>query len=494
MRIDGSERAPREANGPLGLPRPLGRLLAMHDATARRRVLMAVLGVSLLAIILVSTASQLESTTFWLEGGRVFTPDETRTLGQALAERGISVINGPRGQLGVPAESAPEAIKLIDRKGLTRRSLAELIDQPIQPSPFADPQEREQIRRRNRERRAEAVLERFSGVLDATVLLSEARPRRFGQPAELRATVFLSPTEPGALSADLIGRVETTLIALEPDLVRGRDLTVLDDAGRSYLEAGDPTVALRTRADARALEWEKALSRRLAPVIQGIRISVRMEWPESPSDILRAVPPGAPPVPEGLAVVPNAPVVLADSPAESNAPTTPSDAGRGLADVLVEIPSQYFLDRYRSVAGAERIPTQAELQPFVEQASDLIEKAVRHEIPEPNLGHFRIAKLPLPSVRPAAPTTRSRPAIDPRMGWAGALGAGALVLILVATAGTRRLAKGRRSAQTGGPMRTRFDQEDQTGPADRVRELVRRDPEAAAGVLRRWVGQGGPTE
>jgi flagellar biosynthesis/type III secretory pathway M-ring protein FliF/YscJ len=28
------------------------------------------------------------------------------------------------------------------------------------------------------------------------------------------------------------------------------------------------------------------------------------------------------------------------------------------------------------------------------------------------------------------------------------------------------------------------------GPSERVRDLVRRDPEAAAGVLQRWIGQG----
>jgi flagellar biosynthesis/type III secretory pathway M-ring protein FliF/YscJ len=160
--------------------------------------------------------------------------------------------------------------------------------------------------------------------------------------------------------------------------------------------------------------------------------------------------------------------------------------------VLVEIPSQHFLDRFRAVVGADRIPTQAELQPFVSQTSEQVEKAVRHEIPEASLGGFQIVKLPLPAPRGVAPTTRTKSVWDTRSrAIAGAAaGAGVLFLALVATGG-RRLARGRRSGPPGDRPRVRFDEEDRPGPADRVRELVRRDPEAAAGVLRRWVGQGG---
>jgi hypothetical protein len=39
--------------------------------------------------------------------------------------------------------------------------------------------------------------------------------------------------------------------------------------------------------------------------------------------------------------------------------------------------------------------------------------------------------------------------------------------------------------------RYREDSADEPGPSERVRELVRRDPEAAASVLQRWATQGG---
>ena len=48
-------------------------------------------------------------------------------------------------------------------------------------------------------------------------------------------------------------------------------------------------------------------------------------------------------------------------------------------------------------------------------------------------------------------------------------------------------------ARAGGHSgrRYRVDSGDEPNPSERVRELVRRDPEAAASVLQRWTTQGG---
>ena len=51
-----------------------------------------------------------------------------------------------------------------------------------------------------------------------------------------------------------------------------------------------------------------------------------------------------------------------------------------------------------------------------------------------------------------------------------------------------------RSSTPGPALETRryhVDTASEPGPSERVRELVRRDPEAAASVLQRWTGQGG---
>jgi hypothetical protein len=40
-------------------------------------------------------------------------------------------------------------------------------------------------------------------------------------------------------------------------------------------------------------------------------------------------------------------------------------------------------------------------------------------------------------------------------------------------------------------VRTRYPSESGAGHSERVRELIRHNPEAAASVLHRWIGQGG---
>ena len=69
----------------------------------------------------------------------------------------------------------------------------------------------------------------------------------------------------------------------------------------------------------------------------------------------------------------------------------------------------------------------------------------------------------------------------------------AVVSILAAMGSWIQVA--RRPVPTPGPVpqtrRFHVDTASEPGPSERVRELVRRNPEAAASVLQRWTGQGG---
>ena len=69
----------------------------------------------------------------------------------------------------------------------------------------------------------------------------------------------------------------------------------------------------------------------------------------------------------------------------------------------------------------------------------------------------------------------------------------AVVSILAAVGSWIQVA--RRPARLPEPaLKTRryhVDSASEPGPSERVRELVRRNPEAAASVLQRWTGQGG---
>jgi flagellar biosynthesis/type III secretory pathway M-ring protein FliF/YscJ len=99
----------------------------------------------------------------------------------------------------------------------------------------------------------------------------------------------------------------------------------------------------------------------------------------------------------------------------------------------------------------------------------------------------------VPRVRSAVLTAA---AVDQRrriLDWVilGAVGVSVYVLVVVVT----RIQVARRPARLPEPMhktrRYQADSASDPGPSERVRELIRRNPEAAASVLQRWTGQGG---
>jgi flagellar biosynthesis/type III secretory pathway M-ring protein FliF/YscJ len=76
-------------------------------------------------------------------------------------------------------------------------------------------------------------------------------------------------------------------------------------------------------------------------------------------------------------------------------------------------------------------------------------------------------------------------------GIIGAVAAAVAVLMALGSwiQAARRPARLIESPSAG--RRYREDAADEPGPSERVRELVRRDPEVAASVLQRWATQGG---
>jgi hypothetical protein len=92
-----------------------------------------------------------------------------------------------------------------------------------------------------------------------------------------------------------------------------------------------------------------------------------------------------------------------------------------------------------------------------------------------------------PLVLPASADARHR-----LLEW-GIAGVALTVLILAAVGSWIHVA--RRPARLPEPtVKTRHyhvDSASEPGPSERVRELIHRNPEAAASVLQRWMGQGG---
>jgi hypothetical protein len=189
------------------------------------------------------------------------------------------------------------------------------------------------------------------------------------------------------------------------------------------------------------------------------------------------------------------PAVSAPAPAETAGPRSE------VARVWVRVPRSY----YYSKAAPDRDPSPDRLQPIVARTESLIRVAVGHVVP-PELtlaGAAPDLKIDtIPDDEPATAPLRSQVATDTRrpLSWwlpAGVAAGGLIVLasvLLVRVLAVRGPVARQRNRAIAAPHLGRYRSdaasEPGPGPAERVRELIRLSPEAAASVLHRWIGQG----
>ena len=142
----------------------------------------------------------------------------------------------------------------------------------------------------------------------------------------------------------------------------------------------------------------------------------------------------------------------------------------------------------------EREPSRDEFWLMAERTEKQIRTAVALVIPDAGSWKVDVDTIPdqFSLSRPLVPPASA----DPRhriLEWGIAAGIGVAVLILGAVGSWIHVA--RRPARLPEPtVKTRryhVDSASEPGPSERVRELIHRNPEAAASVLQRWVGQGG---
>ncbi len=160
--------------------------------------------------------------------------------------------------------------------------------------------------------------------------------------------------------------------------------------------------------------------------------------------------------------------------------------------VLVYVPRSFYLNA--DMRPANREPTRDELLVMAERTENQIRTIVGMATPSSESWKVDIITIP-------DEVTQNRPVnlestVDGRrrvLDWGiiGTVVAG--VSILAALGSWIQVA--RRPLSPPGPVleprRYHVDTASEPGPSERVRELVRRNPEAAASVLERWAGQGG---
>ena len=161
--------------------------------------------------------------------------------------------------------------------------------------------------------------------------------------------------------------------------------------------------------------------------------------------------------------------------------------------MLVYGPTQ-LLSQLRTSGADSREPNRDELHAMAERTENQIRTAVGLITPESESWKVDIFTFPdeVSLNRPLvvqSPVEARRRVLD----W-GIVGTVVAVVSILAAAGSWIKAARRPVVVPEAAVTTRrfhVDSASEPGPSERVRELVRRNPEAAASVLQRWTGQGG---
>jgi hypothetical protein len=461
----------------------------MRDRGPAARLALVALAAAVVASVALLALPLDRDETRWLYDGRRFSGDAAREIEKALAAEKIAFQTDSSHRIGVAASRWGDAMAALEKHGVEPPSLEELEkDRPVFDL-WSDSDARTALERWRLERWLKASIEGYAGgIRSAHVSIKRT----------LIGTKFRPEWKVGGLvlldverqpSHRVIHSIQT-LLASKVDGLSPEAVTIGDQSGNFFLDASNPAAASATRVLARAEELRDALLEKLTPLIPGVDVDVTVDPPSATAPPRRV---SASADPE-RGVRPNTPVVLEPDPAPVS---TPSSSGPGPASVWVKVPRSYYLRIARDNAPG-RTPSQEDMKVYHQKTSDQVNHAVAILVPPPERGPVMVdiiqdalAADPAPVAAPAS--------VDAARAWPNwvapaALGAGAgLGVAVVLGTGVGLLASRRPSARPSrSSVRSGLSVDAPSGPvpgpSERVRDLVRRDPEAAAGVLQRWIG------
>ncbi|HEV3165325.1 MAG TPA: hypothetical protein VGZ22_14960 [Isosphaeraceae bacterium] len=449
----------------------------VRDQPAAARWTFALL--ALLALVVAGYFSAPSEPIGWtsLYNGYKFSPEEALKVTTELTTNSIEAKVDGQGRIAVAADHVVESLKVLKKKNLEPRSPKDRAREAVEPHILEGPSEREQRQLLAQKEQLERQLEEFEDVTEANVTIFRERARSFNQPPNVKASVFLKARDEGRkIPAATIKKIKYMLGNI-PDL-KPDAITVLD-RDHIYLLAGNPAVGQESEARAREEELSEDLKERLN-WIDGIKILVRLE--QSVPSLTQLVPKPSSPV-----------TITVNKPLDAEPKPAP-----GKVRVFIQVPNSYYIETYRRARPGHE-PSPEDLMPHIARTKELIRNTVAHVISNEELGPLTID--PINDLGASQQVFTSSPTENHRSlpWWAPAAGGGALTALL-ALAGGRLLAARRptnRPVHSNRAEGQRYDVGESSGaspgPAERVRELVRLNPEAAAGVLQRWIGLGGHT-
>jgi flagellar M-ring protein FliF len=470
------------------------------------------------ALIYYSIPAKQEPT--WLSGGRKFAEDDAASIQSVLSSESIPVYTDREGRIGVRPSDWTRALAALTKKKAVPETLAEIEKDFQTPNIWESREQREERRHWGLERKLEVMIERLEDIVAADVTIHREVVRSGLRPeTRLSAFVYVDAGAARSVGPRSIRSIQTLLVSncagLLPDAV-----SISDRDGKFYLVAGDPAAGRHSRTMARAEELRESILGRLLH-IQGIDVVVQIDELAEPKEPIRPVEetlerstPHAsePPVVPAATMVnrpvelppdpPTAPVVLPEQREEievaTKTATAAADTASGSkAKIWVQVPRSYYLRAFDENL-PDRQPAPEDLLPYIARTETLIRNAVNVLIPSRELGELRVDTIPDAPLQPrvvAKGLPGSARFFDGLPGWVPGAAVGAAAgLAMVMAAGFGFLASRRprlpeRTTLRRGTLSVDPAETSITVPSDRVRELVRADPEAAAGVLRRWIGQ-----
>lgn len=480
-------------------------------------------------------------------GGR-FSADDRLAIQNAFDIKHIRYQIDGKNRVEVAADQISEAHDALAKLAIGRKRLPDILKEELQDNLFDLPRTRE---RREAQARNE-YLERLilpidDRIVQVTVKLNRPDPRTAARrPGPVSAFVSIELDGERELSDTTIEKIRSLIAKAEPD-VKHDAVSVFDQTGRGYLDAQDPVLHAQKRNRARQedlrqeilerLDWLKGVqvwvqlvpvpaiaspapvpplasparasaiepapapapaledtARTPAPAI-GVNQPLELAGEDSPELPLAAYPA---PAPGPVSASPQPPVEIVPAPPPAAEAVAPK------AKVLVQVPRSYYLN-----AGSDRKLSSEELQARVQHTQTEILKVVRHVVPAGQLDE-PVDVSNVPDDDPVARSAEPPPELRKVAVWwiPAGVATGATTAILLLGFRVLSVRPPLRSSASGsgtraGAGRARDDRarykldeasDPGPGPSERVRELIRLNPEAAASVLHRWTGQGGQPE
>jgi flagellar biosynthesis/type III secretory pathway M-ring protein FliF/YscJ len=474
------------------------RLLAARGPIFRWSLSLSAVAV---LVALVYVASPLPSGSEYLRSGQPFSSDDIIKITRALDAKPLPYRVDDRGRIEVPGDRLDEARAVLAKLDVGPRPIDE-IEETI-PSSFWDGlPEQEQRIKKAREEVLAALIRQLEGINDAHVWINRPKTRvGFRPTSNATAFVWLETEGNREIGPTTVQSIQNILVGKEPDL-KPDAMTVFDQKGRHYLIAGNSTLGKMTKDRAREVEFTEKILEKL-DWIKGVRVTVQMvPAPASPPP----PPPSSTPTPTTEATVAPESSVGVNKPLELDPPPSPGPAlavapspspaklaeDHSPARVLVYVPRSFYLK-----AMPNREPSQEDLQSARSSTETRIRTAVNFVVPPGELHEVMIDTIP--DDEPASPPRMNPPATEARRSipwWvpSASAGAGMATLLVVAfrvLASRRPEARPAATAHRGRYTVDDAPSEPGPGTSERVRELIRLNPESAASVLHRWIGQGG---